>query len=80
MEKQKRDRVSGIVQGDYMDETFVDRVQEGLIGLRELLAGKHLRPAQLALTIAIVAIHPERAEEILMETGKQARWENVNGT
>jgi len=62
-----------------MDETLVDRVTEGLTGLRQLLAGKHLRPAELALTIVIVATNPERAGAILMEEGKQARWEVVNG-
>ena len=60
-----------------MNEVLVDLTKEGLVGLRQLLAGKHLRPAQLALTIAIVAINADKAEAILLDTGRQARFEDV---
>ena len=60
-----------------MNEVTVDMVKDGLAGLRSLLAGKHLRPAELALTIVIVAIRPSDAESILTNEAAQARWENA---
>ncbi len=62
-----------------MNEMLVDRIKEGLVGLRQLLAGKHLRPAELALTIMIVAAYPEKAAGVYSDEGKQARWEVANG-
>lgn len=58
-----------------MNDVLSEMVEEGLTGLRQLLSGKHLRPAELALTILIVGLHPGEAERILMDSGSQARWE-----
>ncbi len=63
-----------------MNDFMTDLVKDGLVGLRQLLAGKHLRPADLALTIVAVQVaEPERILEILSDTGKQSRWEAANG-
>ena len=62
-----------------MDEVLVDRALEGLVLLRQLLAGKHLRSPELALVMVIVVTVPERAQAVLADEGKQARWEVVNG-
>ncbi len=61
-----------------MNEVLEDLITQGLTNLRQLLAGKHLRPAELALTIVIVASQPSRAEAVLLDSGAQARWENVH--
>ena len=63
-----------------MNEVHVEQVEEGLEGLRSLLAGKHLKPPQLALTMFIVSVYPDRATEVLLDVGKQARWEVVHAT
>jgi len=61
-----------------LNEVMTDMVKDGLVGLRKLLAGKHLRPAELALTLVAVHWAPAQAEEILTNTGAQARWETVD--
>ena len=63
-----------------MNEVQVEQIKEGLEGLRSLLAGKHLRPAELALTVYIVSVYPDKATEVFTDIGKQARWEVVDGT
>ena len=62
-----------------MNEQLVELTKEGLTGLRQLLSGKHLRPAQLALTIVIVASQAEAAVEILLDESGQSRWEVAHG-
>ncbi len=62
-----------------MNEQLVELKLEGLAGLRQMLAGKHLRPAQLALTIVTLVAAPEEAEAVLLDVGKQARWEVAHG-
>ena len=60
-----------------MNDMMEHVILEGLANLRQLMAGKHLRPAELALTMVIVATQGERAEAILMDSASQARWEVV---
>jgi len=62
-----------------MNEQLVEYKKQGLTNLRQLLAGKHLRPAELALTMVILSTETEAAQEILLDSHAQARWENVNG-
>ncbi len=62
-----------------MNEQLAEMLKQGQTNLRQLLAGKHLRPAELALTMIVVAADMQKATEILFDTGGQARWENVNG-
>jgi len=62
-----------------MNELQEELIKEGLAGLRQLQSGKHLRPQELAVTIVVVATNTEAAEEILLNTGRQARWEVANG-
>ncbi len=62
-----------------MNDELVAMTKEGLRELRQLLAGKHLRPAELALTLVAVHWAPKEAEEILTDHGKRSRWENVDG-
>jgi len=62
-----------------MNDQLEDMINEGLGYLRQLLAGKHLRPAELALTMVIVSSQPERAEKILLDSPGQARWEVAHG-
>ena len=61
-----------------MNDVIEDMILQGLSNLRQLLSGHHLRPAELALMIVIVAVQPERAERILLDSGAQARWEVVH--
>jgi len=64
-----------------MNEDLVEQMREGLNGLRNLLAGKHLRPAELALTIIFVSLSEEsNLRDLLLDRVKQARWENANAT
>ncbi len=63
-----------------MDESLADVIKEGRASYRQLLAGKHLRPAQLALTVLVVALDTEWATNALLDEGKQSRWEMANGT
>ena len=63
-----------------MNQDLTDVIAEGRASYRQLLAGKHLRPAQLALTMLVVAIDTEWATEALLDEGKQSRWEMANGT
>jgi len=62
-----------------MNDDLVEMAKEGLTGLRQLLSGKHLRPAELALTIVVVGLRPDEAQQILLDVGKQSRWEQANG-
>ena len=62
-----------------MNEELVDLTKAGLANLRQLLAGKHLRLAQLALTMVIVAQEPQAAWDVLVDEGAQSRWEVANG-
>jgi len=61
-----------------MNEQLADVELQGLSNLRQLLAGKHLRPAELALTMIVVAANPELATKVLFDSGAQARWENAH--
>ena len=63
-----------------MNEQLVDIIKEGQANYRQLLAGKHLRPAQVASMVYVVAIDPAWAEKALLDEGKQSRWELANGT
>ncbi len=63
-----------------MNEVNVELIKEGRGHYRELLAGKHLRPAELALTMYILVADPQWAEEALLDEAKQARWETANGS
>ncbi len=68
----------GIVRRDVMNDMLEDMILQGLTGLRQMLAGKHQKPQELALTMVIVAAQPERAEAVLLDSGAQARWEVVH--
>ena len=48
-----------------MNPILVDRHQEGLQGLRDLLLGKHLRPRNLALMVAAFVAEPAAAVQII---------------
>ncbi len=63
-----------------MDEFWEDTIKDGIANLRKLRAGTHLRPADLALTIVVVAAFPQDAKVVIEDSGKQARWETVNGS
>ncbi len=61
-----------------MNEVLADVILEGLVGLRKLLAGNHLRPAEMAVTLIALSAAPERAQALYLDGGKQSRWLNVN--
>ncbi len=63
-----------------MNEELVELVRQGQALYRQLLGGKHLRPAELALMVYVVAIEPEWAGEAQLDHGKQSRWEQANGS
>jgi len=70
----------GIVQKDSnMNPLLDEQVHQGLSNLRQLLAGKHLRPAELALTMIVVQAAPAAAFDVLSDTAAQSRWEVAHG-
>jgi len=62
-----------------LNDLFVDTQKEGMASLRQLLGGKHLKPEMLALMVVVVAQDPAIAMEIILDVGRQARWEVANG-
>jgi len=63
-----------------MNEVMAEYIKDGLGGLAALMAGKHLRPAELASTIVSVVAAPEAAADIVLGYGKQLPLEDANGT
>ena len=63
-----------------MNEVMEDYIKDGLGGLAKLLAGKHLRPTELASTIVSVCAAPDAAADIVLGFGKQLPLEEPNGT
>ncbi len=62
-----------------MNEIMAEYILDGLAGLQKLMAGKHLRPAQLASTIVSVVATPEAAADIVLGYGQKVIWEAPNG-
>ncbi len=62
-----------------MDPFLEELAAEGIQGLRQMLAGKHLKPVEMALTMAVVAAYPEMAANVIIDVGKQSRWEVAHG-
>ena len=58
-----------------MNEVMAEYIKDGLAGLAQMMAGKHLRPAQLASTIVSVVAAPEAAADIVIGFGKQLTME-----
>ena len=63
-----------------MNEVMEEYIKDGLAGLAQLMAGKHLRPAQLASTIVSIVAAPEAAQDIVLGFGKQLPLEEANAT
>ena len=63
-----------------MNEVLAEYITDGLKGLSQLQAGKHLRPTELASTIVAVVAAPEAAAEIVIQFGIQLALEESNGT
>ena len=65
-----------------MNEIMEEFILEGLAGLRQLLAGKHLRPAQLASTMVAINAAPQAAADVVFQFGKESGMtqERMDGT
>ncbi len=62
-----------------MNEIMEEFIKDGLGHLARLMAGKHLRPAELASTIVAVVAAPEAAQDVVLGFGVQLDLEVING-